>query len=126
MASSICLIVTGAALIDSVHEVSQGAGQTRPVTSGRLLVISRRRSASRHSPLQTRSFHSGIRFTTGQPIGVAPGDAAVHAAGALVAQLRLGERLGELRPAGQPLPDGEVLSVLPREIQEAGHAAHQW
>ena len=43
-------VVTGAALIDSVHAASQGAGQTRPVTSGRLFVISRRSSASRHSP----------------------------------------------------------------------------
>ena len=68
IASSICSIVTASVLTASVQAASQGAGQIRPVISGRLLVASRRRKASCQSPLATSSFHSGIRFAIGQPI----------------------------------------------------------
>ncbi len=67
MAFSMFLMVTGGALMPSTHEPSQGAGQTRPVNSGKLLVRCRRSSASRHKPRYTRSFHSGMRLFTGQP-----------------------------------------------------------
>src|SRR3954465_502124 len=36
---SMFLIVTGGALMPSTHEPSQGAGHTRPVKSGKLLVL---------------------------------------------------------------------------------------
>ena len=36
--SSTCLIVTASALIPTTHAVSQGAGQRRPVNSGKLFV----------------------------------------------------------------------------------------
>ena len=39
IAHSMLLIVTGTSSMLSVHEASQGAGQTRPVTSGKLLVL---------------------------------------------------------------------------------------
>ncbi|MNN79202.1 hypothetical protein D3C81_1958250 [compost metagenome] len=39
MAFSIDLIVTGLPFIPTVHAPSQGAGQTRPVNSGKLLVL---------------------------------------------------------------------------------------
>ena len=45
-----CLIVTGSVLMLRVQAGSHGAGQTRPVISGRLLVSSSRCRASRHSP----------------------------------------------------------------------------
>ena len=48
MLASICLIVTGSSLIPSTHEASQGAGQSVPVNSGKLLVACRRSIASRH------------------------------------------------------------------------------
>ena len=35
---SISLIVTGSSLMLSTHDASQGAGQTRPVNSGKLFV----------------------------------------------------------------------------------------
>jgi hypothetical protein len=51
----------------SVQEYSHGAGQIRPVTSGRLFVAWSRSRARRHCPRQTMSFQSGIRLHSGQP-----------------------------------------------------------
>ena len=111
MAHSMFLIVTGGALMPSTHAPSHGAGQTRPVNSGKLLVLCSRSSASRHRPRYTRSFHSGIRLLTGQPdamplrmrAGVAERDAAVHAARALLAQLGLVQVQVELVPVPDAL-----------------------
>ena len=44
-------IVTGSWLIDSVQDASQGAGQMRPVNSGKLFVECRAASARSHWPL---------------------------------------------------------------------------
>ena len=44
--SSICLIVTGLSLIPNTQAASQGAGQTQPVNSGKLLVLCRTAMAS--------------------------------------------------------------------------------
>ncbi len=43
---SICLIVTGSSLMSSTHDASHGAGQMRPVNSGKLLVAWSARMAS--------------------------------------------------------------------------------
>ena len=67
MATSTCLMVTGSALIPSTQAVSHGAGQSRPVNSGKLFVACSRSDASRQSSRHARSFHSGIRFPSGQP-----------------------------------------------------------
>ena len=50
IAHSIDLMVTGFSSMLSVHEASHGAGQTRPVTSGKLLVECRLRAASSQLP----------------------------------------------------------------------------
>ncbi len=50
ISASIVLIVTGSALRPSVQEPSHGAGQTRPVNSGKLFVLWRRMIASCHCP----------------------------------------------------------------------------
>ena len=50
MADSMLLMVTAGSLMPSTHEPSHGAGQTRPVNSGKLLVLCSRSSASRHRP----------------------------------------------------------------------------
>ena len=50
IAHSIVLIATGLSSMLSVQEASHGAGQTRPVTSGKLLVVWRLRAASCQSP----------------------------------------------------------------------------
>ena len=47
---SIDLMVTGFSSMLSVHDASHGAGQTRPVTSGKLLVECRLRAASSQLP----------------------------------------------------------------------------
>ena len=52
----------------STHAVSHGAGQMRPVNSGKLLVACSDRIASRQRPFYTRSFHVGIRLFSGQPV----------------------------------------------------------
>src|SRR5579864_1384242 len=68
ISTSTCLIVTGSALIPSTQAASHGAGQSRPVNSGKLFVACSRSAASRQSSRKTRSFHSGIRFPSGQPL----------------------------------------------------------
>jgi len=45
--TSTCLIVTAGWLMPSTQAASQGAGQSRPVNSGKLLVACRRSIASR-------------------------------------------------------------------------------
>ena len=69
MACSMVLMVTGWFSRLSVQASSHGAGQMRPVNSGKLLVVWRLREASSQSPCQTRSFQSGIWLCTGQPVG---------------------------------------------------------
>jgi hypothetical protein len=61
-------MVTGLSSMFSVHEASQGAGQMRPVNSGKLLVECRTSSASCQRSRRTSSFQSGIRLLTGQPL----------------------------------------------------------
>ena len=50
MVFSICLMVTGGSLMPSTQDASQGAGQMRPVNSGKLLVACNWRTASRQRP----------------------------------------------------------------------------
>ena len=64
---SIRSMVTGSSLIPRTHAASQGAGQRRPVNSGKLFVACSRSMASGQSSRYTRSFHSGIRLPSGQP-----------------------------------------------------------
>ena len=51
MAHSMVLMVTGLSSMLSVHDASHGAGQTRPVNSGKLLVECRLRAASCQAPV---------------------------------------------------------------------------
>src|SRR3954454_19944077 len=69
IAFSICLIVTASpSRISSTHDASHGAGHSRPVNSGKLLVACSWRIASSQRPRYTRSFQSGIRLPSGQPL----------------------------------------------------------
>ena len=68
MAHSMFLIVTGFSMMPSTHAPSHGAGHTRPVNSGKLLVMSSRSSACFQRPRYTSSFHSGILLPSGQPV----------------------------------------------------------
>ena len=51
----------------STHAASHGAGQMRPVNSGKLLVESSTAKAFFQSPRYTRSLKSGMMLLTGQP-----------------------------------------------------------
>src|SRR3954449_4282134 len=64
---SICLIVTASSLMSRTQAASHGAGQIRPVNSGKLLVACSASIASRQRSRKTRSFQSGIRLPSGQP-----------------------------------------------------------
>src|SRR4051794_36812493 len=66
--TSTCLIVTGSWLMPSTHAASHGAGHSRPVNSGKLLVACRRSMASCQWSRQTRSFQSGMRLPSGHPL----------------------------------------------------------
>ena len=68
IATSTFLIVTGSWLMPSTQAGSHGAGHSRPVNSGKLLVACNRSIAPVQSSRQTRSFHSGIRLPSGQPV----------------------------------------------------------
>ena len=50
MLYSMFLIVTGGLVMPRTQDPSQGAGHTRPVNSGKLLVLCKRSSASRQRP----------------------------------------------------------------------------
>ncbi len=65
---STCSMVTGSWLMPSTQDASHGAGQSRPVNSGKLLVACSRSMASCQRSRYTRSFHSGIRLPSGQPL----------------------------------------------------------
>ena len=68
IACSIDLMPTASLLMRSVQASSQGAGQTRPVNSGKLLVECRVSIAFSQSALNTRSLKSGMMLLTGQPL----------------------------------------------------------
>ena len=68
MAFSMLLIVTGSSLMPRTQAASQGAGQMRPVNSGKLLVECSWRSASFQRSWYTRSFQSGMMLFSGHPV----------------------------------------------------------
>jgi hypothetical protein len=79
MAHSIVLMVTGVSSMLSVQEASQGAGQTRPVNSGKLLVECRLRE--RLLPLAVVDEVVPVRdLVVHRTAVVTIGNAAVHAA----------------------------------------------
>mmetsp|Transcript_51253 Transcript_51253/g.111215 ORF Transcript_51253/g.111215 Transcript_51253/m.111215 type:complete len:299 (+) Transcript_51253:441-1337(+) len=67
MLSSTDLMPTGSSMMPSTQAPSHGAGQTRPVNSGKLFVCIKRLKACCHCPVRTSSFHSGIKLPSGQP-----------------------------------------------------------
>ena len=71
-ASSLSCTVTLSPFIPQVQAASQRAGQTLPVNSGKLLVLSSLVRASCQSPLYIASFHSGIRLCRGHPLTIPP------------------------------------------------------
>src|SRR5262249_52557779 len=62
------LMGTGSLLLLRTQASWDGAGHTRPVNSGKLLVECRRSMASCQRPRYTRSFQSGMMLPSGQPL----------------------------------------------------------
>jgi hypothetical protein len=68
MACSMDLMPTASSFTLSTQAASQGAGQMRPVNSGKLLVLCSTSIAFFQSPWYTRSLKSGMMLLTGQPL----------------------------------------------------------
>ena len=102
---SITLIVTGGSLMPSTQAASQGAGQMRPVNSGKLLVECRTRIASFHWSLINQVVPVG-NDVVDRAAGVAERNAAIHAARGLRAHFFFRERLIDLEVVVDALGDG--------------------
>src|SRR5882757_3218309 len=68
MCFSISSMVTGGWLMPSTQLLSQGAGQMRPVNSGKLLVEASISYASFHCWRYTASLNSGMTLPRGHPL----------------------------------------------------------
>ena len=125
IACSIVLIVTGWFSRLSVQASSQGAGQMRPVNSGKLLVEWRLRAASSQSFWKTRSFQSGIWLCTGQPVG--PWQNGMPQSMQRAACLRRSlvvERQRELAEMANAVAGELILLLLPVVFEKARDLAH--
>ncbi len=120
---SIVLIVTGSSSRLSVQAASQGAGQTRPVNSGKLLVRCSRSSAACHWSRLTRSFQSGIRLFTGQPEWQKGTPQSMQRSACFAVSGGL-KRLDEFEPVLHPLGGGPVGPVAAVDLEEAGGVGH--
>ena len=116
----------------SVQEASHGAGQMRPVNSGKLLVECRLREASSQLPLidqiveirnlvVDRAARRARRHRAG---AVAIGNAAIHAARGLVAGVFLAQGNDEFAIVLDALGDRRVLAIVPVDLQKTCNLAH--
>ncbi len=124
ISTSTCLIVTGSALMPSTQAASHGAGQSRPVNSGKLLVACSRSDGL--APVVPVDQVVPLRDQVAQRAAVvAERDAAVHAPAGLPLQLGLaGNRLVDLAPVAEPHVDRAPGRRLPRRVQEALGVSH--
>ena len=109
--TSTCLIVTAGWLMPSTHAVSHGAGQSRPVNSGKLFVACRRSMASAQSPAPREVVPLGDQVAE-RTTAVAERDAAVHAAAGLALQLPELLLLVDLLPVPDAHRDGSARRQL--------------
>ena len=123
IAHSISLIVTASSLIVRTQASSQGAGQSLPVSSGKLLVECSCSLASCQLPRCTRSFQSGMRLPSGQP-RVAERHAARHAAARLLAHLALGRVQVHVAVVAQALERRAQRAEAPLHLEESARISH--
>ena len=109
--TSTCLIVTAGWLMPSTHELSHGAGQSRPVNSGKLLVACRRSMACAALAAPGEVVPLGDQVAERAAL-VAERDAAVHAAAGLAAQHGRVARLVDLFPVHDAHRHGATLREL--------------
>ena len=110
----------------SVQASSQGAGQMRPVNSGKLLVECRLRErlfpvaiVDEVVPVRDLVVHRAAR------IAVAIGDAAIHAAGGLPRDFAVRHRQREFAPVANAVGRRLVLARLPVDLEKTCNLAHQ-
>ena len=134
IAHSIVLMVTGLSSMLSVQDASHGAGQTRPVNSGKLLVECRLRArlvpvAAIDEVVPVRDLvvdRAAGRLPVMRLGAVAIRNAAIHAARRLLAQLVLRQRQDELAIVLDALRDRLVVAVLALDLEKAGDLAHAY
>ena len=117
-------MLTAGALMPSVQEASQVAGQILPVTSGRLFVAWSRSSARRHWPRQTMSFQSGMRLCSGQPKVWQYGTPQSMQRAAWRWSRSSRQELLDLAAVADPLGDGTLRRVLALVLDESRVFAH--
>ncbi len=123
MAHSMDLMVTGTSMMLSVQAASHGAGQMRPVTSGKLLVECRFCAATLPVGVVDEVVPVGD-LVVHRAAGVAIGDAAIHAARGLAADLRLARRDDELAVMANAIGGRLVGPVLAFDLEKARDLAH--
>ena len=107
----------------SVHDASHGAGHTRPVNSGKLLVECSTSSA--RLPLVPVHEVVPVRNdVVDRAARLAERDAAIHAARALLRRRVVGQREDELAVVAHALGDGLRHLLDPLQLQEARDLAH--
>ena len=117
MVFSMFLMVTAGSLMPSTQAASHGAGQMRPVNSGKLLVECSTRMASRQRPRQTRSFQSGMMLVTGQPVWQNGTPQSMQRAPCSL-MLLFGKRTVDLEPVVDALGDRAALGKSRAGIPE--------
>ena len=120
IATSIDLIVTGSSLMPSTHEPSHGAGHSRPVNSGKLLVACSRSMAVSPAVAIDEIVPVGNHIAERAAL-MTERNAAVHAARALLLQLSL--RIRQVDLAASPsdaLGDGTRRLLLAMDFDETG------
>ena len=101
-----------------MHDASHGAGQTRPVTSGKLLVEWRLRAASCQSPLIDEVVP--VRdLVVDRAAGVTERDAAIHAARRLFSVPSSPSGIMNSRKCRTRSPAGSYAPVAAVDLQEA-------
>ena len=133
IAFSMFLIVTGGALMPSTHEPSHGAGHTRPVNSGKLLVLMQaierfapQAAIDQIVPLRDEVVDRAARgHAADQFAGVAERNAAIHAARALLAQALLVHVVVEFVPVAHALHRGAIHRQLAQIFNESCWFSHR-
>ena len=122
--TSTCLMVTASELMPRTHAVSHGAGQSRPVNSGKLFVACSRSAAARPVVAPGQVVPLGDQVAERAAV-VAERDAAVHAAARLPVQLVGVLRLVDLVPVHDAYVDRATRGELAlRRRQEALRVSH--
>ena len=123
IAHSIVLMVTGLSSMLSVQDASHGAGQTRPVNSGKLLVECRLRERLVPGAEIDEIVPVGD-LVVDRAAGVTIRDAAIHAARGLAPRLSLRQRQHEFPPMTDAFLDRHVVAVVALELEKTGDLSH--